>query len=322
MADALFLHRTTQPRRPRPRVALQFFGRGGHGLARDRLERHRGTAVEILLDAAFEVAAAHEILHQAVFERVIRYDHQPPARAQHLQALFERHAQRLHLAVHLDAERLEDLREVLGFVLARRARTHGLHQVGRRGEGPQGAGPLDAVGRLPRRLHLAPVTQQARELGVRIGVGDVGRRAAAAPVHAHVEGCRAAEREAPLRAVEVVRRHPQVGQHGIGLGDAAQPQRAPHEAEVALDVVEARVVGPVVVRVAVLVEGVERPLGPEGPEDAARVSAPAEGEVDAAVRGADLHQGDRLLQQHGSMVVGTVFGAHGLSQGKIGCKVR
>ena len=129
-----------------------------------------------------------KFFYQAVFERVIRYDHQPPARAQHLQALFERHAQRLHPPFTSMRNAWKIFREVLGLSL------RGVH-----GRTASTRSAVVARGRRARACSMqlaaftaSPPSPQSRSrrvsLGVRIGVGDVGRRAAAAPVHAHVEG--------------------------------------------------------------------------------------------------------------------------------------
>ena len=166
----------------------------------------------------------------------------------------------------------------------------------------RGAGPFDAVGDFPGGLQLAPVAQHARQFGVGVAVDHVGGRQPAALVHPHVERRLAAEREAPFEGVEVVRRDPEVGQNAVDLPDAAQPQRPAQEAEVALDVVETGVVGAVGARVAVLVEGVETPFGPQCGEDAARVASAAEGQVGIGASRVDVEQPDGLFEQYGYVV--------------------
>ena len=64
-------------------------------------------AEEILLDLPLEIAALEEILHQPILQRVVGNHHQATSRAEHLQALLEGHLQRLHLAIHLDAQGLK-----------------------------------------------------------------------------------------------------------------------------------------------------------------------------------------------------------------------
>ena len=101
----------------------------------------------------------------------------------------------------------------------------------------------------------------------------------------------------------MVRRNPQVGQNAVDLRHAAQPQRPPQEAEIALHVVKTRIVGTVFQRVAVLIESVESPAGTQLFEDAARMAASAESEVGVSARRFDSEQSHRLFQQYGSMVL-------------------
>ena len=96
----------------------------------------------------------------------------------------------------------------------------------------------------------------------------------------------------------MVRRNPQVGQNAVDLRHAAQPQRPPQEAEIALHVVKTRIVGTVLQRVAVLVETVQTAFRPQGGEDAARMAASA-----VSARRFDSEQSHRLFQQYGSMVL-------------------
>ena len=101
----------------------------------------------------------------------------------------------------------------------------------------------------------------------------------------------------------MVRRNPQVGQNAVDLRHAAQPQRPPQEAEIALHVVKTRIVGTVLQRVAVLVETVQTAFRPQGGEDAARMAAPAESEVDVGACGVDAEQADGLFQKDRCMVL-------------------
>ena len=75
------------------------------------------------------------------------------------------------------------------------------------------------------------------------------------------------------------------------------------EPKIAFDVVEPSVGGGVGERVAILVEGIEPPFGPQFFEDTARVAAPAESEVDIGACGVDAEQTDGLFQKHRCMVL-------------------
>ena len=233
---------------------------------------------------------------------MVRDNHQPPARAQHPQRLFERHLQRLHLAVDLDAQRLKQLRKELRPVLAGGAGRNGLHQLPRREYRLRTAAAVDARGDLPRSLQLAPVAQHPRQSIRIVPVHHIGRGTAAATVHTHVQRAVAAERESSRRIVEVVRRYSQIGQYAVHLPHAAQTQRPTHETEVALHVVQTPVVGDVGLGVAVLIEGIEPPLRPQGREYAARMPAAAEGKVDVGARRVDLKQRYGLVGHDGYVV--------------------
>ena len=95
------------------RIALHLSGGGRKGLARQHLPARADPAIEILLGKPVETAAAHEILHRPVFQRMIGDHDQTPARTKYALRLLEHHPQSLHLAVHLDTQRLKQLREEL-----------------------------------------------------------------------------------------------------------------------------------------------------------------------------------------------------------------
>ena len=234
---------------------------------------------------------------------MVRDDDQPPAGTQYLETLLQRHFERLHFAVDLDAQRLKKLGQELRLVFFRGAGLHGLDQL-RCGLDRCGFPcPDDAVGDFPRGLQLAPVSQQTRQRVGRIAVHDAGRRQRAPLVHAHVQRRFAPERETPLHGVEMVRRDAQIGQNAVHLLHLPQPQCPAQKAEVALDVVEPPVVGAVRARVAVLIEGVESPAGTQLFEDAARMAAPAESEVHVSARRVYGEQVDGLLQKDRCMIL-------------------
>lgn len=60
----------------------------------------------------------------------------------------------------------------------------------------------------------------------------------------------------------------------VRLGHPAQPEGSAQETEIALDIAEPGVIGGVRERIAILVEGIEPPFGPQLFEDTARVAAP------------------------------------------------
>ena len=83
-----------------------------------------------------------------------------------------------------------------------------------------------------------------------------------------------------------------------------QPQGAPHEAEVAFDVMEAAVFRAVVPGIPILIEGVKTSPVAQCRQDAARMSATAEGEIDIGSCRIDVEQSDGLFEQDGRMIDG------------------
>ncbi len=116
----------------------------------------------------------------------------------------------------------------------------------------------------------------------------------------------------------MVRRHPQVGQYAVDLHHAPQPQRPAQEPEIALHEMKTRVVGPVGMGVAVLVERKEPPSVAQLGENPARMTAPAERQVGVGplrLYGKQLHG---FFEQYRGVVSGHGSG----SKSQFGCKVR
>ena len=135
-----------------------------------------------------------------------------------------------------------------------------------------------------------------------VRVDHIGRRYAAATIHTHIERRCAAKRKSPLDSVEMMRRNAQIGQYAVRLHNAAQAQRSAQKAEIALHIAKPPVVGTVGQRVAVLIEAVEPPLRSQQGEDAPRMAASAEGQIDVSACRFDAEQSDGLLEQHRRMV--------------------
>jgi hypothetical protein len=115
----------------------------------------------------------------------------------------------------------------------------------------------DARGNLPRCVQLAILLEHTSQRVGIVAIHYVSRRATATLVHTHIERRLATERETSFGSVEVVRRYSQVGQNGIDLAHSAQAQGRTQKTEVALDIVEALVVGGIGQRITILVKGEE-----------------------------------------------------------------
>ena len=142
--------------------------------------------------------------------------HQASAGAEHLHGLGEHCAQGADLVVDLDAQGLEELSHLL-FLLTRvdKGLYHG-QQVGGGLDGCLGACLVDGLGYAPGLRHLAVEFQDLRQPLNGVGVDDLGGGETGVAVHAHVQGSlRKTERETALLVVEMVKAHPQVGQHAV-----------------------------------------------------------------------------------------------------------
>ena len=150
------------------------------------------------------------------------------------------------------------------------------------------------MGHLAGVRQLAVETQQA---GKRLLVGtvhQVGSRRGVAAVHAQVEGTVEAGGEAALGHVELVAAHAKVGQQAVDLPHSMQPQEGFQVPEILVDEREAGIAfqrPALLLRVFVLVEGIEPALRPEGGKNGTRVTAATEGDIDI---GAILADGQPL----------------------------
>ncbi len=91
-------------------------------------------SIKILFHLAAEFPFGDKVFYQPVFQRMVGHDHQPPARNQHLGRLDQKIFQRLQLLVHLDAQGLENLRQVFIFFSARDETANGIFQIGNRND--------------------------------------------------------------------------------------------------------------------------------------------------------------------------------------------
>ena len=281
---------------------------------RERGKRRYQSAVAGILDAgAVDVSGAEEVLHRPVFERVVGDDGEASPGAEERFAGFEETAERAHLVIDGDAERLEDAGEAL-LVVWRDDRLKRLYERIDRGE------PADVGGFFEQKAHppcapcFAIVADDLPEL-VGGGVADQFERgASAALVHPHVYRRVEAEGEAALRLVQVVAGDAEIGEDAVDLVDAEVGHKAGDVAEVAPDEGESRILSQRIVRlgVEVSVYAEEMSLVAESLEDRPRVPPAAEGGVDIDPVGIGDQLRHRLLEEHGRVVV--LFGHLGIRQ--------
>jgi hypothetical protein len=106
-----------------------------------------------------------------------------------------------------------------------------------------------------------------------------------------------AEREATVLVVEVVKRHPQIGQDAVDTVDTVVAQKIFQEGKVAVYKCKPAVGDAVAVGVHVLVHAVEPARGPQARQQLAAVAAAAEGHVNIGAAGLDVEPRHALLQQ-------------------------
>ena len=211
-------------------------------------------------------------------------DGQAPAGAQHLQRLAQQRAQSAELVVHLDAQRLEQLCHLLlGLARVEQRFGHG-EQTLHGGHGRRLASLDYGLRQLRRLAQLAVEAEDTRKLLGRSRGQQVGRRAAATAVHAHVERPFPAEGEPARRVVEMVEAHTQVGKHAVHGRHAVVVHEVVQEAEIAVDHGEARVAGggSAAHGILVLVKAIEMSVRPQSLQDGRRMTA-------ATIRGIDVH---------------------------------
>ena len=236
-------------------------------------------------------------------------DHQASAGLQHLGGLHQQLAQRIQLAVHLDAQRLEEHGQVFVLHASRQMAAHGLAQVCGGRYLTLAAGLDDGLGHLASVGQLAVEAQDARQLLVVGVVHQVARRSGAATVHAQVQLALEAGRETALGHIELVAAHPHVGQQAVDAAHTVQPQIALQVAEVLADERKPTLTlrAPLSTlhsrrRILVLVEGNQMALRPQPLHDGTRMAAATEGDVDIHAVGTDIQSIHRLGEHHGSMV--------------------
>ena len=113
----LKLHGYSQLCRARARIAVHLVVVGHNHFVVHKLQRRVDSSEEVLFDFALDVAAAQEVFHQSVLKRVIGDNRQSAARLEYLQRLFEQLFEHRQLVVHLDAQSLKHLCQLLFFVL-------------------------------------------------------------------------------------------------------------------------------------------------------------------------------------------------------------
>ena len=87
-----------------------------------------------------------------------------------------------------------------------------------------------------------------------VAVDHFGRCQLCTLVHPHIERSIVPERKAPLLRIEVVRRHPQIGQNAIDPLHTQIAQPGVHETEIAFDKSQPGIIGKIGPRITILIE--------------------------------------------------------------------
>src|SRR4051794_20603897 len=248
------LHRHAQLRRARTRVLSDLLLARAHWAPRQRAENRLVAAHahgEIGRARAPALAVAHELLDEAVLERVEADHREASARTEHRESGRERTLERAELVVHGDAQRLEDALGGMPVAEARRSGDRGLDDVDELRRRVDRAPPQDRARDLPRVPLLAVALEYVGELSLRLLVHEPSGGERAGWIHAHVERRVRRVREAARRHVELHRRDAQIQQYDVGFdavrreplqdeGELAAEQARLQVPEAALEVVEVR----------------------------------------------------------------------------------
>ena len=153
------------------------------------------------------------LLHDPVFERVVREHEHPPAGGEEVHGVLEAVAQVRQLAVDLHADRLEGAAGRVATGAPGRRRDRRLDRVDELAGGRQRPAAQDLAGDAPGEPLLAVALDDANELGLVVVVDHVGGRQRLGGVHPHVERRVGPVREAALGPVQLWAAHTQVEQH-------------------------------------------------------------------------------------------------------------
>ena len=228
---------------------------------------------------------------------------------EHAECPFEQSAEHIHFVVHLNAQRLKHLGQVLFLSFFRYEWMDTRQQIDNLCQ-RLGASRLDdGRSQPPRIFQFAEKLEDASQLLLLIRVEHIGGGVSAACVHAHVERRVKSERKSACFVVEVVARHAQIGQnavHPLDFTVIAHP--VGEETEVGGHKGEPLVFGHVVSRVGILIEAIKPTFCPEASENFAAVTASAESGVDIRAVRAHIEAVDGLAEQHRNVISGTERG--------------
>ena len=160
--------------------------------------------------------ACDELLHRTILERVERDDRETATRTKDAHGRRKTALEVLELAIHRDAQRLEDARR--GIAAATALLLHAEHKTAEivRGEERLAGAAAHDGGRDATGLGLLAVLgEDATHLALVPGVHDVCRRDAKVWVGAHVQRAFRAEAEASLRVGELDRREAEIEEDAV-----------------------------------------------------------------------------------------------------------
>ena len=161
--------------------------------------------IKILLHLPLEITALQKVLHDPVFQRVIRDHHQPTAGTQCPLRLLQHILQCLQLPVHLDTQSLIHLRQVLLLLLFRHAGSDHLQKLLRASDHLLRPGLHDQVNQPSHVIHLPVVPENPGQILLAICIQNIRGLQPAPLVHPHVQLRVKPEGEPPPRLVELVR---------------------------------------------------------------------------------------------------------------------
>ena len=187
--------------------------------------------------SARRLQRAKRVLHDAIFERVERQNHESPARCQPRGGAREKAVQSFELAIDPDANRLKRARRRIDACvsLAWNGSPHDVRQLPRRLDQSRLLDVDDRARHAPRVTLLTELVDHVCERLLVDGCQHLGRGRSTRCIHAHVERLVPPEAEAATWRVELQRRHTQIRQHPVDVSDTPCVQHVFETAIVRVD---------------------------------------------------------------------------------------
>jgi hypothetical protein len=245
--------------------------------------------------------SAHELLHDAVFERVETDNHQSTAFIEDLEGLRQHHRQLFKLLIDVNPYSLEGARRRVLMWLARgNGFCHDLGKLPCAVDRPARSSRNNRSCNLFSKPFFAIAPDDLPDLLFRRLLQPLRRGLPAARIHPHVERPVEAEAESPFRLVKLRRGHAEVEQHAVDMRNTCPANHLPQRTELGMEHGKSRIghFGCGSDRHGIAIQGDQLPGAAKPRQNRPAVSAAAEGCVHVAAIGPDAQRLDRFFKQY------------------------